>query len=483
MKNFENRIAAKDILVIGDVMLDIYCSGEIKRISPEAPVPVFKKLSERCALGGAGNVAENLCAADQRVSLLTVIGDDPDGDAVMRQLDRSSIGSDFVLRSKSRRTTAKTRFLASNHQVFRMDLEDTESLPEEEYALLLSKLKECVGQFDMVVLSDYMKGLLSLSFTRQVIDIANRAGVRVLVDVKDINHQKYAGAFLLKPNLQELESLTGKKARTYQEIAAVSVELCRACECEYVLTTCGERGMVLTDRSGEYEVVQSVPVEVFDVTGAGDTVIAYLAACLANGFTMVDAVSRSNIAAGIQVSKAGASPVYLNEVSAWMQKNDRDGAGKFKIVDRETLRTLRERNPGKKIVFTNGCYDILHLGHVQFLRKAAAFGDILVVAVNSDASVRRLKGDSRPVNGQDDRTQLLAALEFVDYVTIFDEDTPYELISELIPDVLVKGADYAPDEVVGREIVEQNGGRLELIALVEGRSTSAIIEKISLNGG
>jgi D-beta-D-heptose 7-phosphate kinase/D-beta-D-heptose 1-phosphate adenosyltransferase len=477
--NLEEKLSPKNILVVGDVMLDVYYTGDVSRISPEAPVPVFKKIAERHALGGAANVAVNLISAGQKASLLTVIGDDVNGDILMKSFFDMSVDSELVHRSKTRSTTVKIRFIASNNQqVMRLDEEDAHPLSEEEDAALRSAMEGNIQKYDLVIISDYLKGALPFDFVRYLIGLAADAGVRVLVDPKDVDVKKYAGSYLLKPNLKELALLTGSDARTSDEAAKASELLCAKCGCEYVLTTCGGRGMVLTHRSGEHRVVDSIPMEVYDVTGAGDTVIAYLGACLANGLSVVESVSCSNIAASIQVSKMGTSPVYLHEVDAWTRKNDKDGRH-YKIVEKTFLPLLRRAQAGKKIVFTNGCFDILHFGHVDYLRRAASLGDIMVVGVNSDASVRRLKGPCRPVNGEDDRASLLAALEFVDYVVIFDEDTPYDLIMDLQPDILAKGADYRPEEVVGRDLVESRGGSVALIPLVEGKSTTAIIEHIT----
>jgi D-beta-D-heptose 7-phosphate kinase/D-beta-D-heptose 1-phosphate adenosyltransferase len=477
--NLSERLRPKNILVAGDVILDVYCTGDVKRISPEAPVPVFKKLAERNSLGGAANVAANLISAGQAVSLLTVVGDDASGDVFMGLLSDMSIDSGLIYRSKTRRTTVKTRFLASNNQqVMRLDDEDSHPLSEKECDALMLAAKSDIQKYDLVIISDYLKGTLSSHFVRGLIDLAVNAGICVLIDPKDTDIQKYVGSFMIKPNLQELALLTGLNASSSEEIAGAAASLCEKCGCEYVLTTCGNRGMVLTHRSGEYNVIESTPTEVYDVTGAGDTVIAYLGACLANGFSVIEAVYCSNVAAAIQVSKVGSSPVYLHEVDTWIMKGDGKGSS-YKIKQKAFLPLLRRSQADKRIVFTNGCFDILHFGHVDYLRRAASLGDIMVVGVNSDASVRRIKGPSRPVNEEMDRASLLAALEFVDYVVIFEEDTPYELIMDLEPDVLAKGADYRSEEVVGRDLVESRGGIVALISLVEGKSTTAIIEHIA----
>jgi D-beta-D-heptose 7-phosphate kinase/D-beta-D-heptose 1-phosphate adenosyltransferase len=476
--NLTERLRPKKILVVGDAILDVYYSGDIKRISPEAPVPVFLKLAERSSPGGAANVAVNLASAGQIPYLLTSIGDDANGDTLIRLFQERSLDSSLLYRSKTRRTTAKTRFMASNNQqVIRWDEEDVHFLSEEEQTALSLALKDNIQKYDLVILSDYLKGTLPLNFVQSLIKSARDAGICVLVDPKDSDVTKYAGSYLLKPNLRELAIFTGLSVSTFDAIAEAAVFLCEKSSCEYVLTTCGGQGMVLTHRTGEYKVVESSPAEVYDVSGAGDTVIAYLGACLANGFSLMESVSCANIAAGIQVSKIGTSPVYLYEVDAWVRKNNRD-ARHYKIIEKELLPLLRSGQERKKIVFTNGCFDILHFGHVDYLRKAASLGDILVVGLNSDASVRRLKGTDRPINGEEDRASLLAALEFVDYVVIFDEDTPYELIGDLQPDILAKGADYRPEEVIGRDLVESRGGSLVLLPLIEGKSTTAVIEHI-----
>jgi len=472
------RIQQKKILVIGDAMLDVYSVGEVKRISPEAPVPIFKKNTEHYVLGGASNVAANLISAGQCVYLMTVVGNDVSGNLFMEMLHDVSINSEMIYRSEKRRTTVKNRFIASNNQqVIRLDEEDAFPLSDEESIELKHLFKERLQEFDLIILSDYLKGVLTHELTREIIDLANAGDIRVLVDPKDSEVRKYACAFLLKPNQEELCVLTGHSVYKFNDIIKTSIDLCEICDCRYILTTCGARGMVLTERGGKYEIFHSTPKEVYDVTGAGDTVIAYLGACLANGFTVAEAVFISNIAAGIKVLKTGTAPVYLNEVDDWNHKKW-DNSDEHKIIDRFNISHQLKTLINKKIVFTNGCFDILHYGHVNYLRNAAILGDILIVGLNSDASVKRLKGKDRPINPQDERALLLAAFEFVDYVVIFDEDTPYELIRDVKPDILVKGMDYLPEDVIGRELVEARGGKLVLLPLVEGKSTTTLIEKI-----
>lgn len=470
-----NKVIEKSILVIGDVMLDVYYTGDVARISPEAPVPVFRKRAERHVLGGAANVAANLLAAEQKVSLLSVIGNDENGKKLLDIFAQKKIDSSLV-RIVPRNTTVKTRFLANNNQqVMRLDVEDTEELNEELRAHLLSSLETKIESFDLIIVSDYLKGLLTPEFTQDVLQLAKSKGIPVVVDVKDPNVEKYKNAFLLKPNKKELHDLTGMQVRNDEEIVLAARHLQRKCNCPYVLATCGARGMVLVSDAEEY-FLESTCHEVFDVTGAGDTTIAYLSACIANGFEMKEAVDIANSAAGIQVSKVGTSCVYWSEVRRYL--SDMTDETRHKMLERRILKAFRENNTEKKIVFTNGCFDILHIGHVRYLQEAAKLGDMLVVGLNSDASVKRLKGESRPVNSENERAELLCALGFVDYVVIFEEDTPYEIIDLIQPDVLVKGGDYSNSYVVGTDIVEARGGKLVLIPFVEGKSTTNIIEKM-----
>lgn len=474
MKNL-NEIETKNILVVGDVMLDTYFTGDVKRISPEAPVPVFKKKSERSVLGGAANVVSNLIAAEQKVSIMTLVGNDKNGDKLKTIFREQGVDTSLIL-TLNRTTTEKTRFLAANNQqVLRLDVEDTSPIDHDESERLLELLEQQIDRFDLILLSDYLKGLLTYDLTQGVLRKAKAKNIPAIVDVKDPNTGKYQNAYLLKPNLKELQDLTGITAISDEDIIAASRKLMETCHTNYVLTTCGARGMVLVGDTTSH-FIESAGKEVFDVTGAGDTTIAYLAACMANGFEMNDAVDIANYAAGIQVSKVGTSSVYWKEVREYL--TNEENATVHKILIGRSVDSFRNNHKDEKIVFTNGCFDILHVGHIKYMQEAAKLGDILIVGLNSDDSVRRLKGPERPINNQSDRAEMMAALEFVDYVVVFDEDTPYELIKKIQPDVLVKGGDYNPDNVVGRDIVEARGGKLKLIEFVDGKSTTSIIKKI-----
>lgn len=470
-----NEIQSKNILVIGDVMLDTYFTGDVKRISPEAPVPVFRKKKERSVLGGAANVVANLIAADQNVSIMTIVGNDENGDKLKDIFKEQGVDTTLVI-TLDRITTEKTRFLASNNQqVLRLDVEDSSPLGHEDCEKMLKILDEQIDKFDLILFSDYLKGLLTFEFTQGVMQRAIAKNIPAIIDVKDPNVDKYKDAYLIKPNLKELQDLTGITVENDKEIIAASKRLRKMCNTRYILTTCGARGMVLVGDNNPY-FIESVGKEVFDVTGAGDTTIAYLAACMVNGFEMRDAANIANYAAGIQVSKVGTSSVYWSEIREALMKKENSIA--HKILTGKAIDTFRVDNADKKIVFTNGCFDILHVGHIKYMQEASKLGDILVVGLNSDDSVRRLKGKERPINNQEDRAQMLSALEFVDYVVIFDQDTPYELIKKILPDVLVKGGDYNPNNVVGRDIVEGRGGMLKLLPFINGKSTTNIIDKI-----
>lgn len=473
--NILNNITSKRILAIGDIMLDIYLDGDVKRISPEAPVPVFRKKTEWNVLGGVANVAANLVAAGQNVSLMTVIGKDENGEKIKKILLEKGINIDFVI-SMHRNTTTKTRFLANNNQqILRLDIEDTNNIGNSNILYVKNILENEICKFDLVVLSDYMKGFLNYDLTQGILQMAKRKGIPVIVDVKEASISKYRGAYLLKPNLLELRNLTKMRVETNKEIAQASEYLRKKSESKYVLTTCGARGMVLVGEDKPY-FIEAVDREVFDVTGAGDTAIAYLAACIANGRDIKEAMKISNYAAGIQVSKVGTSVVYWEDIQNCLM--DYVERNIHKMLEGEAIDKFRERYRNKKIVFTNGCFDILHIGHIRYLQTAAKLGDILVIGLNSDTSIKRLKGSERPVNSQMERAEVLCALGFVDYVVIFEEDTPLNIINRIQPDILVKGSDYENKYVVGTREVEKRGGRLELVPFVKGQSTTNIIRKI-----
>lgn len=475
--NEYNLYDVMKILIIGDLMLDAYYQGEVTRISQEAPVPILKKQGgKRYVPGGACNVAANMIAAGSNVSLAGAVGLDANGEMLLSNLNDKGIDTSLIQKIDTE-TITKYRFLSGrNQQLLRMDVEDVEDIKSKiDYKALLQSIRERICDFNIIILSDYLKGVLTYDFSQAVLTIAKEAGLKVLVDVKDPHYEKYKGAWLLKPNLKEIKSLTHMPVGNDEEIIEASRHLLVECECEYVLTTCGSRGMVLVWKDG-FHRLDTVGREVYDVTGAGDTVIAYLASSLAEGKDIITSMEIANYAAGIQVGKVGTSTVYIQEVREIM-----DGLGStyfHKKLRWRDLDSFKGKVAGRKIVFTNGCFDILHVGHKRYLEEARSLGDLLVVGVNSDESVRRLKGSDRPVNTERDRVEMLTALNCVDYVILFEDDTPYDLINRIKPQVLVKGGDYKPEDVVGKDIVESNGGEVVIIPLVEGKSTTAVIEKI-----
>ena len=473
----------KQILVIGDAMIDSYHFGQVNRISPEAPIPVFLEVGKKkYSPGGASNVAVNIAAIGLKTGFMAVIGNDEYGRILKGELEDCGVDTSYLFVLDNYRTISKLRYIGpGNQQILRVDTEDVTPIDKDRLPGMFEYLTSRIDEIGMIVLSDYMKGFLTKETTQKIIRIANDHKVPVIVDVKDKNVEKYKGALLLKPNRLELANLSGCKVDTIDEVVEAAKILCQKAECKYVLATLGAEGMVLVDEKGLIRRIKSFAREVFDVTGAGDTSIAYLAAEMAIGSPVDEAMLVANYAAGVQVSKVGTSVVYPDEVFAAMQEKGQNISGKaLDYYDSNGLKPIRRlKAEGKKIVFTNGCFDILHAGHITYLREAKRLGDVLVIGLNSDDSVKRLKGESRPVNNLFDRQLLLTSLEFVDFVVPFEEDTPLELIKQVMPDVLVKGGDYIFETIVGAQEVLENGGTVEIIPLVEGKSTTGIIQKIS----
>lgn len=472
----------KKILVIGDAMLDIYHFGKVDRISPEAPVPVFLETGKRKYVpGGAANVAVNIAAIGVSVDLCAVVGTDEAASKLKSLLTGQNVDIHMICESKGRQTTNKLRYMGpNNQQILRADEEDTSEMPFEEIADILDKITSQIEQYGLFLISDYQKGFLTDEITQAFIRMANEHRIPILVDVKGSCISKYKNATLLKPNRKELSDLTGMDTYSREMVIAAAEFLCEEASCRYVLTTLGAEGMLLVERGQVAKEVKSVAKEVYDVTGAGDTSIAYLAAELVLGKDIMEAMEISNYAAGLQVSKVGTSIVYPGEVARVMYRQESSGKDKWLDFYQENglNQLIEKRRNGYKVVFSNGCFDILHAGHVTYLKEARKMGDLLVIGVNTDASVKRLKGNCRPVNPLADRMLLLSALEVVDFVVPFQEDTPLELIKIIKPDVLVKGGDYQVEQIVGAKEVLENGGEVKVLPLLEGRSTTIIIEKM-----
>lgn len=470
----------KRIMVVGDIILDRFIWGRVDRISPEAPVQVVQVSRENVALGGAANVAANLAALGCEVSMVGVTGDDENGRIIASEFQRLHISATGVIKETLRPTISKTRVIAGTQQIVRIDEEIVQPIPAGIERQIANFLAKYIPQHHLVVISDYQKGALTDKILFQVIALAERYHIPSIVDPKRKDLTLYGSASLIKPNLKEAEAAWGKRIRHDADAEAAAREFRKRHGFGAVLITRGKDGMTLVDKTGARRI-RATAREVYDVTGAGDTVTAYLAWLLANGRSNEEAATIANIAAGVAVSRVGTVSVRREDV---LHELDDMTSGSRKILTADELAALLPTvRRDKTIVFTNGCFDILHVGHITLFHKARALGDKLIVGVNSDASIRRIKGDKRPIVSEQERAHILAALESVDYVVLFNEDTPINLIRLLKPDVLVKGSDYTLDRVVGRDLVESYGGRVALVDLVAGFSTTNIVDAILKNYG
>jgi len=463
--------SALRLLVAGDVMLDRYWQGATSRISPEAPVPVVRITDFDDRAGGAGNVALNIAALGGSVSLLGVTGDDEAADALQRCLEVAGIDCHFD-RLEERQTITKLRVLSRHQQLIRLDFEAPSPAGADT---LVERFRQHLDHCDIVVLSDYAKG--TLAEAARLIGLARNAGRPVVVDPKGDDFSRYRGATLITPNLAEFEAVVGP-CGDEATLCEKGYALCRELALEALLVTRSEQGMTLLQPDGTALHLPTHAREVYDVTGAGDTVVATLATALAAGLPLADAARLANHAAGIAVGKLGTATVTPAELRRALRPTPPDSTG---IIDETSLLDAiqQARANGETIVMTNGCFDILHAGHVAYLEEARRHGDRLIVAVNSDESVRRLKGQNRPINPLRQRMEVLAGLRAVDWVVPFTEETPERLICKLLPDVLVKGGDYRPDEVAGGACVRRNGGKVVIAGFTDGLSTSAIIETVT----
>jgi D-beta-D-heptose 7-phosphate kinase/D-beta-D-heptose 1-phosphate adenosyltransferase len=471
-----DRCAGREVWVVGDVMLDEYVHGDVGRISPEAPVPVVRVGDVQHRLGGAANVARQVAALGARAVLAGVVGRDDAGDTVVKGCEAMRIDVRSLMRDTSRRTTRKLRVLGHGQQLLRLDWEDAGPCN----AILLSELFRRLAEGpppDAIILSDYGKGVLTDVLIRELARFGRERGCHVLVDPKRRDLAAYRGASVLTPNLGELAAAAGTALRAddLSAVASAARPFVAAAELDAMVVTLSDRGMLLVGRDGEPEHVPAVRRAVADVTGAGDTAMAVLATTLAGGATLRQAAEIANVAAGLSVAEVGAV-----SIDPWQISQGLDNAPRGKILARADLarRAASWRIAGKRIVFTNGCFDLLHTGHLSLLQESAKLGDILVLAINSDESVSRLKGPERPIVPATERATLLAALSCVDAVTIFDENTPLETLRAVRPHVLVKGQDYTVENVVGRELVEADGGRVALVPLVADRSTTDMVTRI-----
>ena len=461
------------LLVIGDLMIDHYLWGSCERISPEAPVQVVNVERESSVLGGAGNVINNLRALNAQVDVISVIGGCEISEELKELLADIRVSTQYLITQKDRITSKKSRIIASQQQVVRYDRESTDEISSESQKEILTTFRSIIADYDAVLLSDYGKGVLTNELTKSLISIANESNKKVLVDPKGLDYSKYTGAFLLTPNKKEASEATQVNIKDEVSLAKAIAQLKAECDLDVSLITLSEQGVAIFD--DKLRTHPTVAREVFDVTGAGDTVLASLGFALACEYEIDDAVEFSNLAAGVVVGKIGSATATLNEIIEYESSLNKSTSDEhIKTLGEITALSEELKARGKKIIFTNGCFDILHAGHVRYLETAKSYGDILILGLNSDRSVTALKGEGRPINIQLDRAYILAALEAVDYVVVFDEDTPYDLIKAVKPHILVKGGDYEGKDVVGQDIADE----LKLVQFVDGKSTTRTIEKI-----
>jgi len=461
------------ILVIGDIIVDQYLWGSCERISPEAPVPIINIDSQSTLLGGAGNVANNLCALGAEVNIISVIGECEVSKELKNLLQNINVETQYLVTEKDRITSKKSRIISSQQQVVRYDYESAIEINSNSQASIISIVKEIVNNYDVILLSDYGKGVLTSSLTKSLISIANESKKKLLVDPKGIDYSKYKGAYLLTPNKKEASEATNILINDNNSLTQAMQRLKKQCNLEYSIVTLSEEGVAVFDN--KLRIYPTAAREIFDVTGAGDTVLASLGFALSCNNDMDEAIKFANLASGVVVGKIGSATASINEILEYESKVSLPNSEKYIKTWDEISSILDElKNKNKKIVFTNGCFDILHIGHVKYLEKTKSFGDILILGLNSDESVQRLKGKNRPINPQNDRAYILASLEVIDYVVLFEDDTPLDLIKLVQPDVLVKGGDYEGKEVVGQDIAKE----LKIVKFIDGKSTTNTINRI-----
>lgn len=479
LKSVSSSFGGKHILVVGDLMLDRYLWGSVERISPEAPVPVVRILRQSKSLGGAGNVAQNLAELGLRVSVAGFLGSDADGKDMRALLKQSGIEVKGLVDCEFFPTTTKTRVIGGHQQIVRLDTEDDSRVSGNESAQLLQRLNQLLNENpSVIVLSDYAKGVLSEEVCQTAIRYGRTHNIPVLADPKGRDYKKYKRAMLISPNRAELSVAVGRPVATLDALKVEGEKLRQALELDMLVVTLSEHGIALFE-SGRFLHVPAYAREVFDVSGAGDTAIAVIAASFAANLCEEDALNLANLSAGIVVGKVGTVPITRKDLLGAMENESVfEQKRKLCTLDDAMERVAEWRKKGERIVFTNGCFDLLHVGHIDLLEKSRREGDRLVVGINSDNSVRALKGSARPIISEKDRARVLSALTPVDLVIVFDEETPLRLINTLRPEILIKGNDYRIDQVVGAPEVQSWGGRVVLVPLVPGKSSSNIINQL-----
>jgi D-beta-D-heptose 7-phosphate kinase/D-beta-D-heptose 1-phosphate adenosyltransferase len=472
------------VLLVGDLMIDKYLYGNVERLSPEAPVPVLHHEREELRLGGAGNVAASIATLGGQVKMVGVVGNDAAGQQVRDMLAGFGADHSMVVACDDRPTVCKMRLVGyaqhkNPQQMIRVDFEDSAAVPADVEKKLLGLIDSALGDADVLCIEDYNKGLLTTELTRQLIDRAKARNLPVIVDPANLaDYRKYSGATAIKSNRIEAERATGMAVRSPEQYPVAAERLLIALDLEAAIVTLDRQGLYLATRDGERQWLKTRERQVTDGTGAGDVMLAMITMARCAGATWPEAAALANVAGGLEVEKLGVVPIRPDEIIHELVTEGLQDPSKQRSLDHLLPELARHRAAGKKVVFTNGCFDIVHLGHVKYFQWAKRQGDLLVVGVNTDAGIRRLKGEKRPIIGEVDRLGVLEELESIDYLVTFDDDTPIRLIEQIKPDVLVKGADYTKEQVVGWNIVESYGGRIALAPLIDGRSTSSVIQRI-----
>lgn len=479
------QASGRRVLLVGDLILDRYVYGDAERISPEAPVPVLRAVDRSEAVGGCGSVAACLRALGVEVQVCGVVGDDGNGRRLRALLEERGADCEGVMVAEDRPTTTKTRLVGlaqhrHRQQLLRLDEEVVKPLAPGAASALKDYAVKCIAQADAVCIEDYEKGVINADLVAAIVSAASRQGKPVLVDPGRLSdYRRYRGATLLTPNRSELALAVGRESTDHAAIAADAESLRESLDVESIVVTLDREGALIVSRSQDWMHIPTRARSVYDNTGAGDAVLAMLSAALVGGADLPDAVRLANIAGGLEVERFGCVPITADEILADLRLADQRRIGKLRSLDDLLNELAIRRDRGETVVFTNGCFDVLHAGHVDLLTRCKDEGSVLVVAINSDASVRRLnKGDDRPINNEQDRAAVLGALGCVDYVLVFEEPDPRRVLERIRPDVLIKGADWGLEGVVGRDIVEGYGGKVKVMPLLEGYSTTNMLERI-----
>lgn len=481
LQKIPSTFSSLRILVIGDLILDKYVWGEVNRTSPEAPVPIVLARSEQYVPGGAANVVSNLRAMGASVTVMGIVGKDDHGNQLIQLLTDLGAQKEEVLRDDSRPTTLKTRILAQGQQLIRIDQEKCAAIDDTMVKRLASRFHEIVGEFNGVILSDYQKGLLTPDLLKALISEARQRKVPIIADPKGVDYSKYKGVNVLTPNVKEAAEASRIPIENTESLCRAAFALVECIQSDAIAITRGRDGVSVFQPPDRVDHIPGHAREVFDITGAGDTFISYVGLGLFSGMSCVEAAQLGNYAGAIVVGKLGVASVSPQELLAFIKGETY--SAKRKTHQELTVLAKALKSQGKRVVFTNGCFDLIHIGHIKFLQQARECGDCLIVALNSDSSVRTLKGRPRPIIGENERADILAALNSVDYVTIFYDETPAALISALQPDVLVKGKNIPLKEVVGREIVESYGGKVRLLPVLHDISTAKLLDQILNKSG